>query len=52
MQNIENEEQFLNRVIFSGEVSFHVSGHVHGHNVKIWADECPHVFIENEHDNC
>jgi AraC-like DNA-binding protein len=35
LNEIDKEEQFLHRVMFSDEATFHVSGHVHRHNVRI-----------------
>jgi hypothetical protein len=37
--------------MFSDEATFHVSGHVHRHNIRIWANERPHDFVEHEHDS-
>jgi transposase len=50
LYEIDKDEQFLHRVMFSDE-PLHVSGHVHRHNVRIWANERPHVFAEHERDS-
>ena len=47
--NIDNDEQFLEHVIFSNENTFHISKHVHKHIVKMCVDSP--VFNEHEHDS-
>jgi predicted ATP-dependent Lon-type protease len=47
----DKDEQFLHCVISSDEVTFHVSGHVHWHNVRLWANKCPSDFVEHEHNS-
>jgi hypothetical protein len=51
LNNIDKDVQFLYRVMFSDEAILHVSGHVHQHNVRIWANERPHDFVEHERDS-
>jgi hypothetical protein len=51
LNEIDNDEQSLRRVMFSDEATFHVSGHDHLHNVRIWATEHPHGFVEHERDS-
>jgi hypothetical protein len=51
LNKIYKDEQFLHRVMFSDEVTFHVSGHAHRHNVRIWPKERPHDFVEHERDS-
>jgi hypothetical protein len=34
LNEIDKDEQFLYRVMFSDEATFHVSGHVHRNNIK------------------
>ena len=36
------DENFLSRLIFSDEATFHISGQVNRHNVRIWGLEQPH----------
>lgn len=43
---IEEDMHYLSRIAFSDEATFHVSGVVHRHNVRIWARENPRVFQE------
>jgi hypothetical protein len=35
LNEIDKDVQFLHRVMFSDEATFHASGHVHRHNVRI-----------------
>jgi hypothetical protein len=51
LNEIDKDEQSLHRVMFSDEATFHVSGHVHRNKVRIWANECPHDFVEHERDS-
>lgn len=46
MNEIDNNGQFLDRVIFSDEPTFLVSGHFRRHNVRISI----HVFTEEERE--
>lgn len=39
---------YLNLMLVSDEATFHVSGHVHENNVRIWAKENPHAYVEYE----
>lgn len=43
INNIEQEESFLMRILFSDEATFHRNGHVNRHNYHYYADENPHV---------
>ena len=36
LQRISEDEAFLKRACFSGEATFHVSGKLNKHNVRIW----------------
>ena len=36
LQRISEDEAFLERVCFSDEATFHVSGKLNKHNVRIW----------------
>jgi hypothetical protein len=51
LNELDKDEQFLHPVMFSDEATFHVSGHVHRHKVRIWANERPHDFVEHERDS-
>jgi hypothetical protein len=51
LNEIDRDEQFLHHVMFSDEATFHVLGHVHRHNVRIWAIERPHDFVEHKRNS-
>jgi hypothetical protein len=40
---IDLDVDFLKTIMFTDEATFHVSGKVHRHNVRIWGTENPHV---------
>jgi len=42
------EEGFLDCVVFSDESTFHISGKVHRHNVRVWNIENPHKMVQHE----
>ena len=44
---IDRDPTFLKKFTFSDECTFRVSGHVNRHNVRIWARENPHEFVEH-----
>ena len=43
LQRISEDEAFLKRVCFSDDATFHVSGKLNKHNVRIWGSENPHA---------
>ena len=51
LQRIGDDNDYLNSVIFSDEVTFHVSGKVNKHNIRIWGSENPCEFVEKESDS-
>ena len=48
MQDAMTEEGFLDRVVFSDESTFHISGKVPRHNVRLWGTENPHEMLQQE----
>ena len=46
LQRISEDEAFLKLVCFSDEATFHVSGKLNKHNVRIWGSENP-MRLEN-----
>ena len=46
LQRISEDEAFLKRVCLSDEATFHVSGTLNKHNVRIWGSENPHATRE------
>lgn len=51
MQEAMMDEDFAAKLIFSDECTFHVSGVVNRHNVRIWGTENPHAFVTFERDS-
>ena len=48
LQNLmSSDDHFLEKVQFSDEVTFHVSGAVNRRNVRIWGSENPHAYVEH-----
>jgi hypothetical protein len=45
--HIEAESSFLEKIIFSDEAHFHLSGHVNRQNCRFWANENPHATVES-----
>lgn len=45
MQEETAEDGFLDRVVFSDESMFHLSGKVHRHNVHIWGTKNPCMIV-------
>jgi len=48
MQDAMTEEDFLYRFVFSDELTFHISGKVNRHNVRIWGTENPLEIVQHE----
>ena len=48
---MENDDDLLAKIIFSDEVTFHLSGKVNRYNVRIWGSENPHATLEDECDS-
>ena len=43
LEKIEEDGHFLNRICFSDEATFHVSGKLNKYNARIWVSENPHI---------
>ncbi|PNF31329.1 hypothetical protein B7P43_G10895 [Cryptotermes secundus] len=43
----KEDELFLPRVIFSDEATFHLSGKVNRHNVRMWGSQNPRITLEH-----
>lgn len=50
-ERIVGDTDFLQRICFSDESTFHTSGKVNRHNVRIWGSEPPNNMIERERDS-
>jgi hypothetical protein len=46
-----SDDRFLEKVLFSDEATFHVSGAVNRRNVRIWGSENPHAYVEHQRDS-
>ena len=42
---MSSDDHFLEKVQFSDEATFHISGAVNCHNVRIWGSENPHAYV-------
>ena len=51
LQRIFDDKEFLKRICFSDEATFHISGKLNKHNVRIWGSEHPHEIRELERDS-
>lgn len=47
LNKIEGDNEYLQKVMFSDECTFFVSGHVNRHNVRIWGTENPRSIREH-----
>ena len=47
MLEMIDDETFISRLVFSDEATFHLSGTVNRHNVRIWGTEHPHETVEH-----
>jgi hypothetical protein len=45
------DDTFLPHLIFSDEATFHLSGKVNRHNVRIWGLQNPQEALEHERDS-
>ena len=41
LSHIEDDDDYLKKVMFTDKAYFHVSGKVNRHNVRIWGSENP-----------
>ena len=51
LQRIDDDNGYLNSVCFSDEATFHVSGKVNKHNIRIWGLQNPCEVLERERDS-
>jgi len=45
---VQNDDSFLDRIIWSDEAMFKLNGHVNRHNSVYWNSENPHIIIQKE----
>lgn len=48
---LHDDEDFLDLVVFSDESTFHLSGCVNTHNVRIWGSANPHEMVQLQRDS-
>jgi hypothetical protein len=48
---MSSDDHFLEKVQFSDQATFHVSGAVNRRNVRIWESENSHVYVEHQRDS-
>jgi len=48
---MSSNDHFLEKVQFSDDATFHVSGAVNHHNVRIWGSENPHAYVQHQHNS-
>ena len=51
LQQIPEDEEFLKQICFSDGATFHVSGKLNKHNVRIWGSKHSHEIRELERDS-
>jgi hypothetical protein len=51
MQEAMEDDDFAPRLVFGDEATFHLSGKVIHHNLRIWGMENPHATTEHERDS-
>ena len=51
LNRLDSDPGFLKRVCFSDESTFHISGLLSRHNLRIWGSENPHDTFELERDS-
>jgi hypothetical protein len=47
---MSSDDHFQEKVQFSDEATFHVSGAVNRRNVRIWGTENPHAYVKHQRD--
>ena len=48
---IDANNDYLNKICFSDEATFHTFGNINRHNVRIWGSENPHVVLQHIRDS-
>ena len=51
LENVEQDNLYLENICFSDEATFHVAGVVNRHNVRIWGTENPREYLEQERNS-
>jgi hypothetical protein len=48
---MSSDDNFLEKAQFRDEATFHVSGAVNRHSVRIWGSENPQAYVEHQRDS-
>jgi hypothetical protein len=48
---MSSDDHFVEKVQFSDEATFHVSGAVNSRIIRIWGSENPHAYVEHQRDS-
>jgi hypothetical protein len=51
LNRINEDNAFLQRLLFSDEATFHLSGRVNHHNIRIWDSEQPRVVRQHRRES-
>ncbi|CAH2000060.1 unnamed protein product [Acanthoscelides obtectus] len=51
MKEAMEDDEFANCLVFSDEATFHLSGRVNSHNIRIWGTENAHMIVQHERDS-
>lgn len=51
LDRLDGDEDFIGKIIFSDESTFHLSGKVNKHNCRIWGSENPRQSLEHVRDS-
>ncbi|PSN41322.1 hypothetical protein C0J52_20246 [Blattella germanica] len=51
MLEMENDDNTISQISFSGEATFYTNSHVNRHNVRIWGTEHPHETVQHKRDS-
>jgi hypothetical protein len=48
---LDEDDDFVGKLVFNDEATFHIDGKVNCHNCRIWGTENPNVMAEQERDS-
>ena len=51
LDRIEEKNEFLARILFTDDATFHTCGKVNRHNARIWGSQHPYAIIEHVRDS-
>jgi hypothetical protein len=51
LEKLDEDNEFLRKIMFSDEATFHISGEVNKQNVRIWGSEHSHATVEHIRDS-